>query len=172
MECSICTENYNNIRKQIECPSCKETCCSTCFKKFILNSKEINPTCMFCDKKLTHMFVRENTPVTWANSEYIKKRSEILLQHQKNMLPETQKYAVLELDKRKRAEKSIEIGNQINQLYAQIRELNNERYKLYTESLKIKEENVTRRKCYNPTCNGFLNDEWFCGICEKVTCKH
>ena len=24
MECSICTENYNNIRKQVECPSCKE----------------------------------------------------------------------------------------------------------------------------------------------------
>ena len=172
MECSICAENYNNIRKQVECPSCKEKCCCNCFRKNILSLNDINPKCMFCDKKLTHMFIRENTPVSWGNNEYIKKRSEILFQHQKNMLPETQKYAVAELNERKRIEKTIEIDKQINELYRKVTELNNEKYKLYIERTKIKEENITRRKCYNHTCNGFLNDEWFCGICEQFTCKH
>ena len=172
MECSICVEKYNNVRKQVECPSCKENCCSACFKTYILNCNELTPICMFCEKKLTHMFVRENTSIKWGNTDYITKRSEILLQQQKNMLPETQKYAMVELDKRKRAEKSIEISNQINELYVKISQLNNERYKLYRESLEIKEETITRRKCYNSDCKGFLNKEWFCGLCEKNTCQY
>jgi len=50
--------------------------------------------------------------------------------------------------------------------------LNNERYKLYRESLEIKEETITRRKCYNSDCKGFINEEWFCGLCEKNTCQY
>ena len=31
---------------------------------------------MFCNKNLTYTFVRENTPVSWANLDYIKKMAQ------------------------------------------------------------------------------------------------
>lgn len=170
MECSICAENFNNTRKQVECPNCNETCCNNCFKKYILDSKDLNPLCMFCDKKLAHMFVRENTPIAWANSKYIKNRSQILLQHQKNLLPETQKFAAAELDRRKRVEQYNLINDKISDLYREIYKLNNEKYKLNISKTIIKEDIITRRRCCNHSCNGFLNNKWYCNICEKLTC--
>ena len=76
MECNICAFSFSNLRKHITCSSCNNKCCTICFKKFLLESNNLIPICMFCNKNLTYTFVRENTPVSWANLDYIKKRSQ------------------------------------------------------------------------------------------------
>ena len=49
-------------------------------------------------------------------------------------------------------------------------------HRLYLTSLFSKKIDIKKYKykypCANNQCNGFVNENWKCDLCEKTTCKH
>lgn len=45
-------------------------------------------------------------------------------------------------------------------------------YKFNSSFNKKDKEYKYQFKCQNGECRGFLNDEWICGVCSYLTCKH
>lgn len=108
MECEICCETMNKSNyKPISCPSCDKTICRTCFNRVLLDAKE--PTCLFCLKSLSHMFVSMNTTRKFYKEQYCKHRAELRLSAERSLLPECQHLAVIERKKLEMHEKAEEI---------------------------------------------------------------
>lgn len=180
MECPICCEKFTiRTRKEVKCPSpeCSQSVCLQCFKRFILESEDIMPKCMFCSKELSYSFVRENTAVSWANKEYLCRRTEHLMAREKSLLPESQYDVRKKLDLRKCREEEAKIFQEIHKKQREINELYTERdhiFREYNEKYridKIKEKIVTKRRCALEDCEGYLDDKWICGICDSECCS-
>lgn len=132
---------------------------------------------MFCTKEFSYSFIRDNTAVSWANNEYLHRRTEHLMAREKSLLPESQIDVKEVIDKRKCHEKESEILEKINDLVNQINVLHTERRKIFRDhrekysGFKKKEITVTRRRCVLEGCEGFLDDKWICGICDTECCS-
>lgn len=89
-ECSICTEKYNKtFRKPVSCLNCTDICCSVCFHIFLTTSQNFDPSCMFCNKKLTMDFVRENLSRKKFD-EYSQYQFNMIFNRELSLLPNTQ----------------------------------------------------------------------------------
>ena len=182
MECQICCEKFTKRdRKEIKCPSpeCEGSYCLSCFKRFIMESEDIMPTCMCCSKELSYSFVREHVPVAWVNKDYVSKRAQHLLSRERSLLPESQQDVKKELDRRKCRDEETKIYEEITKLRIKIDSLHlncqtmwNQHYTKFSSKRKDKNVIVTRRCCPVNDCEGFLESNWKCGICEVKCCAH
>jgi len=173
MDCQICCEKFNkSTRKAIQCPShdCNESVCMSCFRRYLLEGGDIEPKCMVCSKKMSYTFVREKVPVTWANKEYLNMRTKHLLSREKSLLPDSQQDALDELDRRERVKKIEEIQVSIHEYERIITKLRRQQRELYNVPLR-KEQVVTRRRCPEEECQGFLKSDWECGLCKLKCCS-
>jgi len=174
MDCQICCEKLNNsTRKGVQCPSpdCNETICMSCFRRYLLEGGDIEPKCMVCSKKMSYMFVRQQVPITWANKDYLELRTKHLLAREKSLLPESQQDAKEELDRRERQRKIDEIQLTINEYHDKISILYREQRILARKPIKNETKVVTRRRCPDEDCQGFLEDNWKCGLCKLKCCS-
>ena len=181
MDCQICCEKFTKTtRKEIKCPSpdCEGSWCLKCFKRYLSEDGDIIPKCMFCSKQLSYNFVRENVPKAWANKDYMDVRTNHLLAREKSLLPDSQPEVKKELDRRKCSKKCMTIDEQIVELERQIFKLNEKKRDIWQEHydkfrIQKKEKNVivTRRRCPVDDCEGFLENNWKCGICEVKCCS-
>jgi hypothetical protein len=182
MECQICCEKFTKRdRKEIKCPSpdCEGSYCLSCFKRFIIESEDIMPTCMCCSKELSYSFVRQHVPITWANKDYVNKRANHLLAREKSLLPDSQRDVKKELDRRRCVDEEKQIFEEIRNLRMKIDSLHlkcqtmwNQHYTKFDSLRKDKNVIVTRRRCPVDDCEGFLENNWKCGICEVKCCSH
>lgn len=91
-DCNICTEKIDNhIRKEVVCAHCHFSACNKCCRKYLCDSLN-NAHCMSCKKEWNREFMSKYLTKSWVNKEYKNHREEVLLERQKAMLPETQKY--------------------------------------------------------------------------------
>ena len=90
--CDICCEEYNRTnRKRVTCPlpSCKKSCCRTCYRRnALLGGMEV--ACMFCNTNHGHDFVSENTPKSFFNKEWLGHCADVFINREKSLLPEAQ----------------------------------------------------------------------------------
>jgi hypothetical protein len=102
MECTICCSDFSSKNKAIKCQFCDQTACSTCVKRFLLESKD-DPKCMDRECKLvwSREFLQNNFTKSFIDGEYKNHRKELLIEREKSFLPATQ----IVLDKNKRVEK-------------------------------------------------------------------
>jgi len=173
MECQICYEKLNkSTRKSIECPSpdCNKTTCLACFKRYLLEGGDIKPKCMTCTKKMSYMFVREQVPITWVNKDYLELRTKHLLAREKSFLPESQQDAKEEIDRRERQSKIEEIQKIIIDYQKKIALLQRQQHILSRRPIK-ETKVVTRRRCPQEVCEGFLEENWKCGLCKIKCCS-
>lgn len=178
MECPICCDKFTaRSRKEIKCPSldCGQSVCLQCFKRFIIQGEDIMPKCMFCNKELSYTFVRENTAVSWANNEYLCRRTEHLMSREKSLLPESQQDVRKKLELRKCREEEAKIYEEIKNNQREINELYRERDRIYREYKAKYDKNekkiVTKRRCALENCEGYIDDKWICGICDSECCS-
>ncbi len=91
-DCSVCAEKFTKCRrKEISCPSCEKSCCSSCFRKSLLNTKSDYSVCMFCNAPFTADFLCSIVPKTFYNGQYLDKKIDNILESEKSLLPATQK---------------------------------------------------------------------------------
>ena len=187
--CDVCCEKINKINhKKVECSFCDLTSCRTCCQKYILSSFE-DPHCMGCKTVWDREFVDSFCTKYFRNTELRRHRENILLEREKARMPETQpeveriihmrklrrvlhrqKQELIQLHDRYRTDETYAIHPEVRKLYRDMenvyRELEQLRSHTHTE-----EPRTFIRQCPEETCKGFLNEEWFCGLCGVYYCK-
>ena len=155
MSCNVCVENYNkSTRKQVTCNFCQFDCCTKCIQTYLLDSVN-DPHCMSCKKEWDQEFIRGKMTRNFMNKTYKKHREDILFEREKSYLPETQD--VVEREK-----------FLVSEIERMTRELERLRR---TKKVGSGEKRKFIQPCPANDCNGFLNNAWNCGICERKSCK-
>jgi hypothetical protein len=181
-ECPICVQKRNTI-SWVSCPKCSFSCCRTCVKTFLLEQPDIVPRCMSCKTGWDFEFVANNTDHSFHNKDYRDYRAKILVERERSLLPATQDEALVvkkekEYDAliRKAQEelslirkKEKEILNKLKDIKLEKSWLRNRTENKFEHKTEEKSKFVSN--CPQKDCNGFLNDKYVCGICEKKACR-
>ena len=182
--CQICDYKWTERkRKKIICDNCKEECCLECYTNYILTSTD-NNKCMFCniEKKDSTIISDLGGNKTTINKFFISK-SEIFINNEKKNIPKYLEYNNMQENikkKRKIYQEEMDIiERKIKTL--QMLAIATRKQKLIDDEndeknlLKIKHEDYyklfSKYKCFNHTCNGFLNIDFYCILCKTQYCK-
>lgn len=195
--CSVCIENFNGNRKAISCCYCSYSACTQCVSRYILSTIN-DPHCMNCKREWQLDFLLNNLPKRFLQKEYKKYRENLLFEREKSYLPQVQheagirekinkfdeeicdiKYRIKKLKFRKEKE-ALLTKEELSQINKELSELNklyklkHNEFNLYNNNLisdteSVKKENKYIKPC--PNCKGFLNDNWYCDLCETIVCS-
>lgn len=172
MECQICINPMSSVkRKPIKCMYCGFESCLECCKTYIL--EQSTPHCMnigSCSREWTRRFLSANFPHLFLLNKYKIHRENVLFEQERALFVETQPYVVNQISLEKNNEKITKISKEISELNKKYDSLLLEHRKLYNKTVHEKEQFV--RSCPKNECNGFLSQQWKCGICETKYCKH
>lgn len=158
-ECPICCDKGLII----PCTICDKNACKECIRKYILDNEKEYPGCMYCSSVFTRKSLIDMLGITFVKGLFEEHQEKVRINKQTILLPTFQPIAERQIIV-ENANKEIK---RLNELIMEQRNL------IYTtESTKYKkEEKKYIRPCSVGSCNGFLNLNWKCGICEIVTCK-
>jgi hypothetical protein len=190
--CDVCCEKFNKINhKKVECPFCDLTSCRSCSQRYILSTFE-DPHCMGCKTLWNREFVDSFCTKYFRNTELKRHRENVLLEREKARMPETQPEVerILQMRKlrrviRQQKEKLLELHHRYNTyempdtLPPEVRDLYREMENTYRHLEQLRNGGVIidneprrfTRQCPLEECKGFLNEEWFCGLCDHKYCK-
>jgi len=158
-------------RKPIKCMYCGFEACLECCKTYIL--EQSTPHCMnigSCSREWTRRFLSANFPHLFLLNKYKTHRENVLFEQERALFVETQPYVVNQISLEKNNEKITKISKEIAELNKKYDSLLAEHRRLYRKTIYEKEQFV--RSCPKNECNGFLSQQWKCGICETKYCKH
>lgn len=86
-DCSICCEPYTKMmRKEVECFNCQKSTCSSCIKRFILESST-DAKCLHCNIIWDRRFMVNNLTKKFCDIDYRNHRLDILHERNKCYLP-------------------------------------------------------------------------------------
>ena len=177
-ECGVCCEKINkSTRKDIVCIFCDYKICRSCFQKYITDTPT-EPNCMNCKKIFNLEFITDNCTNVFVTKNFKSHRETILFDRERSLLPETQPYVVVELQKRELQKqinlldkKGYDLNHQIRSLYGQKTVLYDQIANLTVENYSTDERKKFIRKCPMSECRGFLSSQWKCGSCESKICN-
>ena len=181
MDCSICCEKYNNSNHlKVECKGCSDDnfACRTCCQTFILSGTQ-DPMCMFCKSPCDRDFLNENLTKKFVTTTLKDFNENIFLERQISLLPDTQKAAA---DEKKMREINIEMEkaraelNRIKKMMYDQQQII-DAFKLQYSRVYLGEEQEVKInnftiKCPSGDCNGFLDEKYFCSLCDTKYCRH
>ena len=200
MECSICCEKINkSTHKLVTCTFCPIVNgfqpCLTCVKRYLLETTQ-NAHCMNCKHEWSRVDLYTRLPKVFLNGEYKARRQEISLEKEKSMMPATQPYVEIALERRDAAKMERDIQNIVIRrsnidtysdayLETEIEKVRKEHaWKCLMNEIRIKERRLNRiqngggaerahfvRKCPMEDCRGFLSSAWKCGLCRTNVCS-
>ena len=187
MDCLICCEKLNkSTRKEIKCNYCEFICCRECIQKYLVEISN-DPNCMNCKKVFTRDFLSENCTSVFIHKTLKTHRENILLIREKSLLPSTQPYVVVEIEKNKLRSAILDIHDQKTKLIAQVYLLDNQidGIQRNINIMRVQEPGQVNvagpseivevkkfiRKCPMNECRGFLSTQWKCGVCETKICN-
>jgi len=194
--CDVCCEKFNKINhKKVECPFCDLQSCRTCSQRYLLSIAD-DPHCMGCKNMWNREFVDSFCTKYFRNTELRRHRENILFEREKTLMPGTQpeverilsmrklqvvigqqRSKLIELHQTHKIYLPITIDRPIPQDILDLREQMEETYR-ELERLRRGGELVVGqepkkfiRKCPTEECKGFMNEDWFCGMCDKYFCE-
>lgn len=145
MDCTICCYPYNkSTRKEVTCSFCSVSFCVTCIKSYLLESTK-NPHCMNCNHGWTHEFMSQVIPKSFILGPYKEHRENVLIDREKSLLPETQPFAELEMEKRRTRKQMNELQNEKWRIDEAILMISVKKYAINNERQNLKS------KCYRVT---------------------
>lgn len=98
MDCPICAEKCNKIRREVTC-TCGFKACSKCIKNYILTS--INyPSCMECKCEWTDDFIIKNLTYAFYSKDMANKVKALIIEEEKALIPND----IPEAERRKKIE--------------------------------------------------------------------
>jgi len=193
--CGVCCETFNKTtHKKVECPFCDLVSCRTCCQTYLVTISE-DPHCMGCKNLWNREFVDSFCTKKFRNSDLRIHREDILFEREKIRMPETQpeverilamrhlntvlvdqrsrlialhnKYTLrgISLEDRKSMKELQELNREMAQTFEQLNILRNHKAVYGEKTLLV-------RKCPTEECKGFMNEEWFCGLCKNNFCEH
>jgi len=192
----VCCEKFNKINhKKVECPFCDLVTCRSCCQRYILDSFE-DPHCMGCKTLWNREFVDTFCTKYFRNTTLRRHRENVLFEREKALMPETQPEVerILYMRKlrrilRSQKERLIELHHKyktfenefdrVLQIHPDIRNLYRDMERVYKELEHVRNSGRAVdgdqvkfvRQCPREECKGFLNEHWFCGLCDVYYCK-
>ena len=190
--CDVCCEKLNKINhKEVKCPFCDLTSCRSCSQRYILESFE-DPHCMGCKTRWNREFVDSFCTKYFRNTELRRHREIVLFEREKALMPDTQPEVerIIQMRRiqniiRQQKEKLIELHNRFKifeidgPIPIEIRVLYRDMENTYRHLEQLRnggtfvdsEPRHFVRQCPIEECKGFLNENWYCGLCECNYCK-
>ena len=195
--CDVCCEKFNKINhKKVECPFCDLQSCRACSQRYLLSISD-DPHCMGCKNIWNREFVDTFCTKYFRNTELRRHRETILFEREKARMPETQteveriramrKMHFIINSQRKRLielhqkhgiyipiTNNVPIPEEILQLRDDMEESYRELERLRHGGEIVAGEPPKKfvRKCPMEECKGFMNEDWFCGLCDGHFCEH
>jgi len=184
-ECPICAETFTlSVRKRVTCSSCQNASCMACAKRYILSTMQ-DAHCMFCFGVFNDAMMRDTFHKTWVHSHYKLHRENILVQREKQLLPQAQP-----LVRNARIAQACRVNIEQNTL--RLGQLRNECERLRSQiwrdqrtvdrfvqsgyrdapsggGTEVRQKDVVQFGCPVPDCRGFV-EEGTCGTCETPVC--
>lgn len=169
MECPICINEYNkSSRKIVNCRFCFFESCRKCNETYLL-SKLSNPHCMNCKTEWGDEVLYDKFTRTFVEKQYKEHRENVLLDREKSLLPATQPIVELQRKQDVFMDEIKYLRDELNEVKAKI---TRKKWELHKLNIKFQEnKNIFIRGCAKSDCRGFLNQRWFCGLCNSKTCK-
>ena len=190
--CDVCCEKLNKINhKKVKCPFCDLTSCRSCSQRYILESFQ-DPHCMGCKTAWNREFVDSFCTKYFRTTELKRHRENVLFDRECALMPDTQPEVerIIQMRRirriiREQKQKLLELHHRYQTLQLgepipdEIRILYREMEITYRHLEQIRNsgtiiDNEPRRfvrQCPIEECKGFLNEEWYCGLCERHYCK-
>ena len=194
--CDVCCEKINKINhKKVECPFCDLTSCRSCSQKYILSSIE-DPHCMGCKTLWNREFVDSFCTKYFRRTELKRHRENVLFEREKALMPQSQKEVERVIAIRKLRREARRLRNSLIELYQRnhisfpisdedvrnhpdIIEFHRDLEAIYIQLERLRNSTDTFhneptkfiRKCPQEECKGFLNEEYFCGLCSNRFCR-
>lgn len=157
--CSICTEPFDKYRRVIRCDACRKECCLVCFEKFVLESNT-SPKCMFCDSAFDLEFLYENMSKVFMKK--LRKRDmQLLIDKEKGMLIDTQKYVEYNTLMRKSKDEMDAMSVKIESLNATIKGIEEKNPIKFCPKCKSESVYYLSKYCYDCMCK-------ICLQCRRV----
>ena len=191
IECLVCVSEVS--KSQInKCPHCEFECCDNCIKYHINTSQKTEKNCMNCKKKLPRSTLVSFIGKSFVDKLYRTDIKELVFKEEMILVPRSlpevkkrkdiraikEKISTIEKDFEKEVEDkkfipgTLEefehkglIGGRIRFYYSQIDAM---------KGINVQQRAIKQYKypCENNECNGFVDANWMCSICDKETCKH
>lgn len=184
--CTVCCEKLNKMHhKKVECPYCDLINCRACCQKYILSTYD-DPHCMGCKNPWNREFIDSFCSQTFRNNELKRHRENILFEREKVQMPATQPeverilkirklWIVWKRQKQKLTDLQDANGSDEERLhiYRELEVVHRELERLRNGGMIITDGEHARfiRQCPVEECKGFLNENWFCGLCDSTYCK-
>jgi len=195
--CDVCCEKFNKINhKKVDCPFCDLQSCRVCTQRYLLSISD-DPHCMGCKNMWNREFVDTWCTRYFRNTELRRHRETILFEREKALMPDTQPaverilamrriHAIINDQRRRLIELHQKHGIYLpitsNVIIPQdILELREEMEESYRELERLRHGGDVVvgeapkkfvRKCPTEVCKGFMNEDWFCGLCDRHFCEH
>lgn len=120
-DCSICCEPYTKMmRKEIECFNCQKSSCSSCIKRYILDSST-EAKCLHCNIQWDRRFMVNNLTKKFCDIDYRNHRLDILHHRNKCYLPRVSEIIDIENQEKTLKNNIFLKKNEIEQLKFQIK---------------------------------------------------
>ena len=195
--CDVCCEKFNKINhKKVDCPFCDLQSCRACTQRYLLSISD-DPHCMGCKNMWNREFVDTWCTRYFRNTELRRHREMILFEREKALMPDTQPaverilamrriHAIINDQRRRLIElhqkhgiylpitTNIPIPQDISELREEMEESYRELERLRHGGDVVVGEAPKKfvRKCPTEVCKGFMNEDWFCGLCDRHFCEH
>ena len=168
MECSICVSPCGE-KEKFHCIGCKFDCCITCMKTYLL-SQTNDPNCMKCRNAIPYDQFISLFDMKWRLGLFKTHKEKVLWEKEQSLLP---------ISVQKLAKKRVltTLKSEYKVLAEKMRELDIEMYelKIFIDGNNIKESKIQKfqyiHKCIDKNCNGYLNKDFNCDLCEKHVCN-
>jgi len=183
--CSICIEDLT-INNTVVCSYCEYTTCKKCFQRYLLDIKRTTKNCMSCGNIFTRGMLINMLGLSYIENMYKNHIKELLFNEEKTLIPlsmiTVQKNKIIRevfIEKTKLEKEYTNIYFTIDtfdriKLEHEIKA--HSVYITYLKSRPIEIEKNTKIQykypCAKINCDGFVNNQWKCEICDKTTCKY
>lgn len=194
--CEVCCEKFNKINHtKVECPFCDLQSCRTCSQRYLLSVSD-DPHCMGCKNSWNREFIDLFCTKYFRNTDLRRHRENILFEREKVLMPETQPevekiiatrriYTVINEQRERLAQlyhkygiythitSNVPIPQDILDLREDMEKSYRtlERLRSHGEIVLVEAPKKFVRKCPTEECKGFMNENWFCGLCDRHFCE-
>ena len=196
-----CEKLNKTIHKKVKCPYCDLVSCRTCSQTYLLtlvddphcmNCKKLwNREFIdsFCTRKFRHNDLKKHRESTLFERQKLlmpqtQPMVERIIQMRtmrrkirqiKERIMDIQRSVGMSIHTRIQPDDDIMTNPEMQSLVPQLHDLQDRLYELRNQGLSPSDgEDSGRkfvRKCPSGECKGFLDEEWYCGICTKRFCE-
>jgi len=198
--CEVCCSKFNKTKhKEVRCPHCVLKACRACAQRYLMESVD-DPHCMGCKTAWSKEILDANFTRVFIDRDYRTRRRDVLFEREKAFFPEAQ-IEVERTREVRRARDALKLARdeffvlfranalvfgeitlgEMRMTYPSVymahenlmraeREVERLNQVRQRELASVGARNFTR-KCPSEKCQGFLDTEWYCSLCETNFCR-